>query len=389
MAATTDISIEKVSLLLQALLDVEKKSQKELPRDVGKLVYGLLEAQRTFVAGIDTFMHRSDEDDFEWESDNEATISAIIGICPEFLHTKDDGGFIPIYCSVGYNHQTNIMYLPLLAEAGMKHGVGGGNGRGGLLVEDNDGFNALQRCAYHDSSSHEVMKALMEMDPPLFVKEDILRYNLLNFAIEWSSSRSGVLKALEFYITMESSCIFQRDKNNEYPISNAFDVDVAQYLLRTMLKHNRQDPSIGGLFTTSSDGKRRTGLQKLIARFGQRRTWDMIAREVSLYKDLPILHRVIECVPDEINQVLSRFPHSLFVRDENNRLPIHVALENGLEWSAEFVAIMNSNILCLNEKDPLSECYPFVLAAKNLQCDLRTIHYLLRMHPKQIEEYLC
>lgn len=151
------------------------------------------------------------------------------------------------------------------------------------------------------------------------------------------------------------------------------------------MKFNGQDIYIGGLFSASSDGKGKIGLQKMIAKFGQEMTWDMIEKEVSPYKNIPILHRVIESAPDEIDQVMSRFPHSLFSRDENNRLPIHVALDHGLKWSAELVAIMNASILFLNDKDPVTGFYPFMLAAKQPTNDLRTINYLLRTHPSKVE----
>eukprot|EP00551_Chaetoceros_affinis_P005981 CAMPEP_0203667562 /NCGR_PEP_ID=MMETSP0090-20130426/4386_1 /ASSEMBLY_ACC=CAM_ASM_001088 /TAXON_ID=426623 /ORGANISM="Chaetoceros affinis, Strain CCMP159" /LENGTH=57 /DNA_ID=CAMNT_0050531765 /DNA_START=1 /DNA_END=171 /DNA_ORIENTATION=+ len=52
--ATTKLSIEKVSLLLQGLLDVKNNdSQKDLPKDVEELVDNLLKAQEAFVDGID------------------------------------------------------------------------------------------------------------------------------------------------------------------------------------------------------------------------------------------------------------------------------------------------------------------------------------------------
>ena len=94
---------------------------------------------------------------------------------------------------------------------------------------------------------------------------------------------------------------------------------------------------------------------------------------------------MIECIPEQFNQTIHRFPHSLFLRDENNRLPIYIALERGLKWSIGLVAIMSANMSYLNQKDPVTGYYPFALAAEEPRCDLRTIYYLLRMHPGLIE----
>ena len=113
--------------------------------------------------------------------------------------------------------------------------------------------------------------------------------------------------------------------------------------------------------------------------------WDMIEPALSPYKEIPILHRVIEYAPQHISTVINRFPHSVFLRDESNRLPIHVALQKGLQWSDGLVSIMNANISHLIEKDPVSGCHPFVLAAEEPRCDLSTFYYMMMMHPGQIE----
>ena len=90
---------------------------------------------------------------------------------------------------------------------------------------------------------------------------------------------------------------------------------------------------------------------------------------------------MIQHAPEQILNAMTRFPHAVFLRDENNRLPIHIALESGMQWSAGLVSLMNATISNLKEKDPVTGLYPFALAAMEPSCDLRTIIHLLKLYP--------
>ncbi len=338
-------------------------------------------------------MHRWE--DGGWKTDEEETVTAIIKTCPEVLHTKgrDEYGRTPLHCvAETSDHEANMLYIPLLAKVGYEHGVGGKDGRGGLLVKNNNGMmNVLQRCAWYDNSSHEIMKTLLEMDPPLFKKEDIAEYNLLHNAAISMRFGGWNVDCLKFYINLDTCSLFKKGSHGCYPIGDATNIDAAQYLLKRALKYNPEHPSIGGLFSIATRStltviSHRRRCLLYFNRGGEvKKWWNMIQKELTAYKDIPILHRIIEKDPHLITEAVKRFPHALFLRDANNRLPIHVALENGLKWSNGLMLIMNTNMPHLNEKDPVTGYYPFALAAEEPRCDLKTIHYLLRMHPGQIE----
>ena len=100
---------------------------------------------------------------------------------------------------------------------------------------------------------------------------------------------------------------------------------------------------------------------------------------------MPILHKAIEeNAPQYITKFVERFPDSAFLWDENDRLPMYIALEQGLNWSTELVSIMNANISNLHARDPLTGLYPYVLAASEPSCDLRTMKYLAEKFPEQV-----
>jgi hypothetical protein len=79
---------------------------------------------------------------------------------------------------------------------------------------------------------------------------------------------------------------------------------------------------------------------------------------------------------------MTRFPDSVLVRDDGNRLPIHVALESGMSWSPDLVSIINANRPHLKDNDPVTGWPPFVLAAMEPSCGLMTTFYLLKKHPE-------
>ena len=90
--------------------------------------------------------------------------------------------------------------------------------------------------------------------------------------------------------------------------------------------------------------------------------------------------------PAYFSEVIKRFPESVHVRDKNGRLPIHIALEKGMEWSTELAYLLVTSQEYLKEVDPVTNWPPFVLAGMGESCDLRIIYDLLRKHPEHVEK---
>ena len=105
------------------------------------------------------------------------------------MNYKNIKGRLPIQ-SATYNI-ASAPYVPLLAKEGVKHKVGGKDGRGGLLVVDDDGDTTLQLLVVlrfdvdddnpmrdqYDRAFVDAMKELREAN--LFTKDDIKKYDLL------------------------------------------------------------------------------------------------------------------------------------------------------------------------------------------------------------------
>ena len=102
----------------------------------------------------------------------------------EYEDVDDDEDFIRTYnlpIHKAMYRLESIRYVPLLAKEGVKHKVGGEDGRGGLFVEGRNGFKTLQlfftsntEC---DKAFVDVMKELK--DANLFTKGDIKNSDLV------------------------------------------------------------------------------------------------------------------------------------------------------------------------------------------------------------------
>jgi hypothetical protein len=386
----TTLSIDKVAKLLQKLVDLKEHPRNELPDKIESSVKKILDAQKKFVEEIDEYMHGIDHDEDDLE-----TVKTVGETCPEFLATMDKDGDLPIHCSVS-NRSLCSTYVPLLANIGCKNGIGGKEGRGGLLVKNkvDQGYHVLKILTFCPSTG--VFNALRDTSPPLFCTEDVSKYHLLHQAVINKN-----IEMVKYMVDLYPGSILHPDEEGNIPIyysctetkdkkKGKKDKAIVEFLLeRSISSFESASSTVGALLVETNKDDQFKGkkliLDCLIERFGEEKAWDSIERALSRFDGLPILHRVIEYAPKYCFSVMERFPDSVFVRDERNRSPLHIALDKGMNWSPKLVSIINSNHLQLKEVDPVTKWPPFALAAMENSCDLRTIYHLLHKHPEHVE----
>jgi hypothetical protein len=86
-----------------------------------------------------------------------------------------------------------------------------------------------------------------------------------------------------------------------------------------------------------------------------------------------------------MNDFTSKYPSALFLRDEHNRLLHHVALSSGINMRTDALLISHISDEKLVEKDPVSDLYPFVIAASGERSDLYTVYHLLGRNPSILD----
>ena len=379
------LTIEKASKLLRKLVDLKKNTNVELPEEISTGVDNLLRAQQKFLEGIDDYLHQPSNYTNE---DNIETVTEIVQTCPDLLAIKDKFGQLPCYIASRIRSSSANRYLLLFADIGCQHNIGGEENRGGLLIKSNDQhFNPLQHI--RDPS---VFDALQKHNPPLLHIKDVRRNILLHVAV-----RNFSLNLVKYFCNLNPSCLYQKlGGSNKLPIHCAIERekndgghDIVQYLLQQSVLYSVSNRTIGGLFTKMPNSDRLV-LDALVKKWGREKAWDCIERAISTYKDLneiPILHQTITHAPQYFTDVINRFPNSSYVRNNRNRLPIHVALERGMKFSFELTYLMKGSHEDLREVDPVTKWPPFVLAAMGTSCDLRTIYGLLREYPEHVERW--
>ena len=391
-STSTSLSIEKTANLLQNLVNL-KEQNVELPEQISKSMDALLDAQQTLVKDVDSYLQSYKT--YKNEDENYVIVKPIVESSPEFLATSTTGIIYPIHNAATIATPSCHNYLKLFIDVGLKHNVGGKDSRGGLASQRGE---MVDDVALRQIEHYEIFEMLREMNPPLFYIEDIQKYHLLHYAIQCRS-----LDRMKYLINLDPSCVNQRDEQNYLPIhfleDDSFDEidegrEMLQYLIKSSLSFSPSSETIGGLFTRKPPFEGNFITINCLVNQQEpevKLLWDCIEKALSNHKeqnDLPcILHQTIKHTPQHCSEIIKRFPTSVHVRDQNNknRLPIHVALETGMEWSLELEYLIATSHEYLKDVDPVTKCPPFLLAGMGRSCDLRVIYDLLRKHPDHVE----
>ena len=355
--------------------DEQEAVANRVPEEINQLVIDFQSAYVQFVLGLDSYIYKKKRKASEVE-----TVQLVIDCFPELLSAKDSRGNLPIHIAVEEKESSSSIYIPLLAKAGYNDeshcGLSGRDRRGGLLVKGQSPMLPLQTIAMNGDI--RIMHELQNANPPLFDKSDINDHLLVH-----GSVYHGNLQMVKWLLDIDPSILYN-DECGSLPIHFANTFEMSTLLLKTAIEYNPHHNSIGGLFAKNDEGL--LTINYMVMTHGSEKTWHWIEQTLCKYDTLPILHRAVQYTPMHVNNFITSFPHSCFLRDETNRLPIHYALEHGMKWSAVLVSMMNANYQHLCDNDPVTELSPSALAASSPCCDLRTINYLLRMFPRHLEE---
>ena len=423
-AMKNDISIEQTNNLLGKLTLV----RDSLPDEINDAIEAILGAHSTFLNVVDRFVHNVDD------VSKAGVVNDIIDTCPQFLSSRNKHGLLPIHTACFRDSCST--YVPLFANAGVKYGVGGVDGRGGLLEETSKGNNAYELLAGSTDAIYEndkclvdTMKVLMMTEDhsyssanrelglypqkPLLWKKELHQPGFLLNAL--TNERNAMTK---FLVSLDPTKVYNSvyGKKSEgnvgtWPIHIAVNTygtcsdesrnrpsfNLFQYLLKCGIKHRSymlskgRDDYIGGLFAVDARTKKTT-FELAMHAFGEEKTWKSITKFVppssssSLKKhnNYQMLQRAISLPLKYFNGFVRRYPRAYFARDNDGCLPIHHALKEGMEWSTELISIINANINSLQKPDPYHKLYPFVLAAAGPKSDLSSIFYMLTLHPEHI-----
>ena len=214
----------------------------------------ILIANKKFVNEIDNFMQTSSN----YRSDNIEIIATIVLTCPEFLATCTSLGYLPIHRPRDF--ETAFQYIQLFAKIGVRHEIGGKFARGGILVyprNDSRAGNLLQQLAKYNDSI-DIFEQMRKANPPLFFVEDIQNFKLVHSAVLGKN-----IEVIKYLTELDPSSLYDTGETWSMPIryicpqvvgdiyneDKRDRLDVAQYLIKRAIIHDRSHWSIGGLFS--------------------------------------------------------------------------------------------------------------------------------------------
>ncbi len=180
------------------------------------------------------------------------------------------------------------------------------------------------------------------------------------------------MEKVQYLIDINEDSLFDIVNDNNIPLGYIVDnhlshygvpdvslqLKILEYLLRRAIWARKRYPTIGGLF--HEIGGAEFVLNRLIDRLGKEEVWDCIHKVLTSIHfnddEYPmIIHQTIKCTPQYMDTALTRFPDLLYNRNKENRLPLHTALEGGMEWSYDLLMLIQANQNDLKDCDPLTK----------------------------------
>ena len=262
-----------------------------------------------------------------WKLDkkpDEDTLLKIIDDVPSSLSYEDEDGWLPIVSAA--EHEDSLQYVPLLANGGVKHNVGGDDARGGLQGYDNvlsDLGSPIMDCSEIDVPLYlNVMKKLRESK--LLLREDIRDYDLL-----YHACGPQTLMIFEYLIDWCPEGLKTHQYNGLpliHAIINYSSIEEYSIFLETALRYHSND--LGLLFLRDREGQ--TACERAFKTYGKDKTMSAIG-ELIPFDDpkVPILHHVAKHAPQYMKDFGSRYPSATYLRDSQGRTLHQAALASG------------------------------------------------------------
>ena len=322
---------------------------------------------------------------------DEDTLQKMVSASPSSLNYKNDKDRLPIQSAM--YHPDSICHIPLLVKEGMKHKVGGKDGRGGLLVATlNTGLlNTLESLVLmtftrhgnaesgdlYDKACVDIMKKLKDAD--LLTKDDIKNHDLF-----YETCRpKGCKQRFEFLCDWCPEGL--KDYQWKYlPLIHAvikyWPIESFAMFLKAATKHHNIEAGL--LFQTDNDGV--TACQRAFDKYGKKETLQMIENCIPFDNpQIPILHHVAKHAIHLLNDFMVRYTTAAYLRDTDGCNLDQAILASGNKTFAGdasyFLRTLSDDQV--KEIDPASDLYPFMVAASGETSDLSAVYVLLKRNP--------
>jgi ankyrin repeat protein len=311
----------------------------------------------------------------------------------------------------------SIELIRLLILEGSKQNFGE---RGGLRVPTARTYGSAPLQILVKRGSLKVLRFLSEeSSPPLLCKDDVSNFNLLHFA-----AGHGHVDVVKFLMKLDPDAIYSRDQSDALPIHMtckkgqsdfATSHMIRKILLEEYIQQNHLDTNNNNdnnIMIHSDEEEKQQEVEQEQETIDEEHAMAILEwffpcvhtskRDIATYVEdianimnchsvsIPLLCAAIrvDAPHSHIKCILDLVKNAAFVRDHDNRLPIHHAVERGMSWSNGLKDIVDANPTAVSEIDCKTCLYPFLSAAISSGggviscCDLNSLYSLLQMNPE-------
>ena len=302
---------------------------------------------------------------------------------PQVLSHQNKVGSLPLHAAIKCTQSPyRTQMVQLIIERGIEQNVGGVNGRGGLLIRQSkdkrtglcllvvgDDKTDILRYLTQRKVTMTISRTVESSSPsqqqqyqqPLLSPQDIIDYQLLHRAAGDPFLFQDRITTIQFLINLCPQALASRNDDGDLPIhhicrQHGYCFQIVKVLFTEGMKY--------GVYL-EKDGKGKDLLNCCID--------DHVLRILDCVEDgtVPILQNVIGVVSRDKLQSMIRcngtrkelFQAWCHVTDKKGRLPLHYATEIGMKYDHELKDIFEANVYATDEVDPVTNLYPFCLAA--------------------------
>lgn len=300
-------------------------------------------------------------------------IKALVEACPQSAASQNKEGETPLHLAAeGASEQVQLTLLKACPKA--------------LITQDKYGDTPCHRAVTLGSST-EVLEHFVMVHPDVIDIENnqgITSFMILPKGYEDAQSLSDIDEDGEFWDDWESAMIFlkasysrcrTKSKDGKFMVVQAV---AATRCPRALLKACiRLFPS--QLLSMDSKGRVPLSIASRSLRFNEPQINIDGTRETPKEKSGRELNETV------VQIILRAETKAASIADNDGRYPLIHAIENGIDWHEGLQDILNAYPQCLDEKEPVSNLYPFMLAGASKGASITTIFSLLRANPVTVK----
>ncbi len=258
--------------------------------------------------------------------------------------------------------------------------------KGGLLREKGLCMPPLKMLIFNDRIDvlHRLQQDTFILQPNDIDKFDFLHFAISHFRLEW----------IRYFVNLHPKSVCKTNCCGWLPIQLCANEwykdpvvfwDTFELLLTVGIREGVGGKlGFGGLFVKLPRGNNKNIIHEHSFK-SKGVSWEKMSNVVKddLNARRVIIDQLIHGnVPKEhCKEIISNFSDVLFVKDEDGRLPIHIAAEVGLGWNDGLKEIVEANLSSIECVDAVTGLLPFTLCAIGERNDLQSVFELLRRFP--------